>query len=93
MNDANRQTGRTTRQMRAAPLNAIYICPMSDRRYWRRLAHWLGRLDLVLVEPTYRLENVLTPVRVDHAANLPDWQWERVKYINRRLKDQLQSPT
>jgi hypothetical protein len=77
--------------MRAAPLDAIYICPTSDRRYYRLLAHYVGRLDLVLVAPTHPLDGRGTPVVIDHAAQLTEAQWSRVLGINKHFTNVLES--
>lgn len=45
---AARQTGRTSKQMRAAPPRAIYVWATSDTAYARDLASSLGRGDLVI---------------------------------------------
>lgn len=53
--DANiRGSGRTTRQMLAAPRNAVYVMPASCAIvYFRNLARALARTDLTLVSPRW----------------------------------------
>lgn len=58
-NPTLRQSGRTTRQMLAAPQQAVYVWVSSQLLYPRRLAEHLGRKDLWVVAPTW-----LTPSRV-----------------------------
>lgn len=43
---AKRGTGRTTRQIQAAPLAAVYVWPNGETSYPRELALGLGRNDL-----------------------------------------------
>ena len=46
--DENRGTGRTTKQMLAAPKGAVYIWPNSHLYYPKHLAIDLGRADLII---------------------------------------------
>ena len=68
-----RQTGRSTEQMRAAPRDAIYIWPTSrSLTYAKNLARNLGRFDLRIETPDFidrQAWRVLrVPVILDHAA-------------------------
>ena len=45
MSDPNRGTGRTTRQILAAPQDGVLVVP-GARVYYRNLARFLGRSDL-----------------------------------------------
>lgn len=72
-NDAERDSGRTTRQMQGAPRDAVYVWCNSATWYARRLAHGLNRGDLLVV-PLSRIERpdywrgLHRPVVIDHAA-------------------------
>lgn len=55
--DEDRGTGRTTRQMQAAPKDAVFVwCFHGSLGYARDLARHLGRADLKIVSPSW-LEN------------------------------------
>ena len=47
-----RGTGITTKQMKEAPQDAVYIWANSDLHYPKRLAHELGRDDLKIERPS-----------------------------------------
>lgn len=50
MHDADRQTGRTTQQMKDAPYGAVFVWPVGNSiSYAKDLAHKLGRGDLRIV--------------------------------------------
>jgi hypothetical protein len=74
--DTERGTGRTTKQMQAAPKGAIFISanrPMVAHD--RLLAFKCGRSDLVVVAPHWITDRrwvglELSGVVIDHAANL-----------------------
>ena len=71
--DEKRGTGRTTKQIKEAPKNAVYVWVSGDAHYPRRLARELGREDLEIVGPTwienYRWRGVGSlNVVIDHAA-------------------------
>ena len=70
---SDRQTGRSTRQLLAAPSGAYYVVPsLSARAYYRDLAHRFGRQDLQLVTPSFFDRDwraSILPVVVDHAAH------------------------
>ena len=46
---SDRQTGRTTQQMKAAEQNALYVWPNSNLYYPKELARHIGRPDLRIV--------------------------------------------
>lgn len=45
--------GTTTKQIKDAPLGAIYVWPTADVLYPKRLAEALGRSDLKIVGPSW----------------------------------------
>jgi len=73
-----RGTGRTTKQMEAAPQGSVYLWVHGDVYYPKKLAEKIGRTDLKIVGPGW-LENgwlgvELTGLVVDHAAQLNERQ-------------------
>lgn len=85
LTDSNRGTGRTTRQILAAPANAIYIWPehrsIADAK---TLAASLGRSDIKFVTPdwlneAYRGQSRINQPVIDHGTKLTDMQW--IAYI------------
>lgn len=83
--DPQRQSGRTTRQMLAAPAAAAFIWPNNKLDYPRQLSRHLQREDLNVFPP----EDVLrigdkraTDIVVDHAASLTAEQMRHVKKMN-----------
>jgi hypothetical protein len=74
--DPDRGTGRTTRQMLAAPQDAVFIsCRAARVRYDRDLAAKHGRQDLLVLAPNWltgwRWQGLrLTGIVVDHDAEL-----------------------
>jgi hypothetical protein len=80
-----RQTGATTRAIRAAPQNAVYICPPHAWLYTRALAGYLERSDLRIVGPWWlQSDNARTrqhPVVVDHAVRLTRYEQTLLAYI------------
>lgn len=69
---SQRDTGETTRQMKAAPKDAIYVCPgVGALFYSRNLAASLGRSDLKMVTLEAAEHNAIGTRRrivVDHAV-------------------------
>lgn len=69
--EAVRQTGRTTRQMKAAPNEATYVWCNQHTDYPEHLARSLGRVDLRIVGPSElladRLRSRREKVVIDHA--------------------------
>lgn len=55
--DPGRQSGRTTRSMKAAPPGATYVWCNGALSYPRALARHLGRADLHIVSPWAVLED------------------------------------
>lgn len=91
MNDPDRGTGRTTRQMLDAPREAIFVsCHASVTGYDRKLARELGREDLRIVEPSWLdhgwYGKVLTGIVVDHAAHLTDKEQELLRGAITRIR-------
>lgn len=69
--DADRQTGRTTKQITEAPQSAVYVVANYDQaRYAARLAAALGREDIRPVAHYAVRGRVkgLDPLIVDHAT-------------------------
>lgn len=72
-----RGTGRTTNQMREAPVGAVYVVPgKAAPNYFQDLAKRLGRFDLMIV-PTSQIDDRFrwagrkyTGVILDHAVKL-----------------------
>ncbi len=80
-NDASRESiptlrlnGKTTRQMQAAPLGAVYVWCNTRLDYPLHLAQYLGRTDLKIVSPNWVHPEKLRGYRqrinmvVDHAT-------------------------
>ncbi len=70
--DRNRGTGITTRQIKEAPLNAIFVWCNQELTYPAALASRLGRQDLKIVAPSTVLapgfwDGRSGPIVVDHA--------------------------
>jgi hypothetical protein len=66
-----RQTGRTTEDMKGAPHGAIYVWHNRKLRYPRLLANKLNRLDLKIMcpcEADRKCRGTILPVVLDHAA-------------------------
>jgi hypothetical protein len=74
--DKFRGTGRTTSQMKAAPLNAVFVWCNYELHTPARLAHNAGRSDLRLVTPAFlsfalkHRGEEFTGIIVDHALEL-----------------------
>lgn len=90
-----RGAGQTSRQMKEAPPNAVFVWPNTSLAYPRQLAVHLGRRDLKITSPHY-LSNVggdagmpWCRVVLDHAVQLVTWQqkvgwrtvWERQQLV------------
>lgn len=67
-------SGQTSRQMKTAPMGAVFVWCGYDLSYPKSLAHALGRTDLVVVKPTwFSMEEWGDNVRhvvIDHATEL-----------------------
>lgn len=84
-----RADGKTTRQIKDAPRNAIYIWCNHHIDYPVALTRALNRRDVVVRSPSglpERLFGIRLPVVVDHAANLPLDVIRYLKIHNERLK-------
>ena len=86
---AERQSGRTTDQMKMAPKGAVYVWLNNNLNYPRRLSETLGRRDLEIVAPSWLLnqkEKLLgtktyPEMIYDHAIEMRDFSmrhWEGV---------------
>lgn len=82
----DRQTGLTTRQIKDAPVGAVYVWCNSATSYPKALAHDLGRKD-IQVKPLSWLapQNVyghnIAAVVIDHAARLDALAYEAIGYL------------
>lgn len=79
MNLSNRQTGRTTKQLRNVPLNGVFIWCNNNLVYPRCLASHIGRMDIIIVGPDWldsdKWRGIKLPgTDIDHAARLTDHQ-------------------
>lgn len=78
MEYANRGTGKTTKQMLAAPTHSIFVWCNDRLDYPKRLAREIGRLDLQIVSPRWLEERwlglMLTGIVIDHAIELTEKQ-------------------
>lgn len=78
-----RGAGKTTSQLRAAPLGAVYIVPTKGAiSYTKALAASLGRTDLEIVSPTWVEGSRGRPrqIAADHAT------WS---YLSRQQSEDL----
>lgn len=86
-----RGSGRTTKQILEAPLNAMYLCPPDSKSYTVALTRHLDRSDLNVraIERTDRqlsfLHGYRFPVIVDHWVELNEQQAALTNGINSRL--------
>lgn len=94
-----RQSGRTSRQMAAAPLNAIYVWVNSNTYYPERLARSLGREDLEIIPPSKLDSEQWTHGRhfsgivVDHFTDLTFRQIQTLYVAKSRIRtDQNHQP-
>lgn len=74
-----RGSGTTSKQMKEAPIDALYIWCNHDLFYPRELATRLGRLDLRIERPSFLSGDAwrrlyFTDIVVDHATALNDEQ-------------------
>lgn len=87
---ADRGTGRTTRQLREAPQNSIYIWFNLNLHYVRKLAQHLGRNDIkVMTQDDIgygRLNGLNVPILVDHAVRLTMQESQEINVRNARFK-------
>jgi hypothetical protein len=72
MNDAIRQTGRTTKQLQALKPNALFVWCNGHMVYPKLLAMHLGREDITIVQPDYVVSDKwkglhFSEVVLDHA--------------------------
>lgn len=86
-----RGTGRTTAQMKAAPIDSVFVCCSNETYYCRHLAHHLGRGDLSIKPRAWLSRNargVAIPVVIDHAirevANLSISESDALVHLARR---------
>lgn len=93
--DPNRGTGRTTRQMQAAPPNSVYIWNSAYCKAAHDIAVKAGREDLTILPASWldqraRVLEVNKYVTVDHAVRLTALQQAAVDDVNTRLKPPAQ---
>lgn len=92
--ELDRQTGRTTQQMKDAPHGALFIWCTGDTRYPKALARLLGRDDLQIVPLSFLsgpsgLGRTFTGLVLDHAAPLvgmPEPAYEMLQLLRTRLR-------
>lgn len=88
-----RGTGQTTKQMREAPRDAIYVWVNSYLDYPRSLARFLGREDLKIVSPGWLCPQSIFGGRhkivLDHATvlNSPAAREAWRYYLERKLTE------
>ena len=91
-NESERGTGRTTQQMKEAPLGSVYIWVAHNSLWYAKaLARAIGRHDLHIVGPMWLdgmhfLGRHLSGIVVDHATNLTDKQWDILRSARTRLR-------
>lgn len=91
--NADRGTGRTTRQMQSAPIGAVFVWCSADVSYPRALANKIGRTDLKIL-PADRLADdsnwyrgeKLTGVVLDHAAVPDEREWRNLQQAMARIR-------
>lgn len=84
---SERGSGLTTKQMREAPVKAIFVWCNENRTYPRALARYLGRTDLRILSPEaieHEMRGFRGEVVVDHAARLTERQATELMRIRRR---------
>jgi hypothetical protein len=89
--DPYRGTGRTTRQMEAAPVGAIFVWCNDHIDYAKTHTRGLGRADLKVVAPSWlqsdrMLGMSLTGIVVDHDDSLTPRQLEGVNASMGRIR-------
>jgi len=72
---SNRQSGRTTRQMQAAPFGAAFVWCNGMTEYPQELARALGRTDLIIrplswLSPQNVMGRKFSGIVIDHHADL-----------------------
>lgn len=81
----DRGTGRTTKQMKSAPLNAIYVWCNGNLYYPKKLANSIGRNDLSIVSPIdidHRLRGRRNVnIVIDHATDLTSEQYDFISLV------------
>lgn len=89
----NRQSGRTTQQLRDAPTDSVYVvCNQNAKDYTRRIAQSLGRGDIHIVTPAVLddegwVRSLKRPaIVVDHATRLVGRQYDAVSYIQSHMR-------
>jgi hypothetical protein len=91
-----RGSGRTARQMQAAPPKAVFVWCNGQHYYPRALARHLGRSDIRIVSPSWvgsgRSLGCADTIVVDHAAVLSARQHDEVCIINDYAQRQAHGP-
>lgn len=71
MTEAERGSGITTRQIKAAPEGAVYVCLSGALDYTKHLAHALGRHDIRVVSAEW-LRSPDLVIRARHVPGVID---------------------
>lgn len=88
----DRGTGRTTKQILAAPQGAVFVWTNAYLSYPKHLAFSLGRQDLLIVPPLWLehpggyIGRKLTGLVLDHAAGLTTAQWRGWEEVHMRIE-------
>ena len=86
-----RRTGRTTRQIQAAKIDAVYIAPTRAAvQYTENLARFLGRGDLHIVHREWLHSDkwrgiTMNAVVLDHAIELNQREWDLLGEVQWRV--------
>lgn len=86
-----RQSGRTLKQLKNAPKNAVFIWCNHYLDYPIKLLHKINRLDIYVVSPSWLEGNSwlglkITGIILDHATKLSHHQLEHLGYIRRYMR-------
>lgn len=87
----DRGTGETTRQMKAAPNDAVFIWCNGALSYPKHLANQLGRNDLKIVGPEWLTSDrwrglELTGIVVDHALTMSSREFAMLREVKTRIR-------
>ena len=86
-----RGTGKTTKQIKEAPKDAIYVCDnRMESEYCKKLARINNRQDITFVSKYYvesdRLKGLNRFIVIDHATCLDSRSYDYIRIINSRFK-------
>ena len=86
MEQQYRGDGTTTRQMKDAPIGALYVWCGGDLHYPKKLAMEIGRNDLRIVAPSFlehdQWRGLRMPVVLDHAFVATREQFYAIKAMS-----------